>query len=337
MVEQASATKARTQLFIEKVEQRYSLGMVTATLLLFADPADRRRRVPAHAAARDDLHDRRLALRGRAGHDAPAAGRDGQRGPARRPGQVRRRDGAARRHDPVAFDKTGTLTEGTPRLTGITVLPGAGLGEQDVLALAAAAEAPSEHPLGRAVTAAARDAGLALARAEEFTAVPGRGVSALVSGRRVEIGSPAHLLGDQAHGRGRRARRGAGRRRADRRRGAGGRDRGRAAGHRGPHPPGRRARRRPDHRGDRRRPGPAHRRQPARRRPPGRPGRHRRRPRGAAAAGQGRRRQRPPGPGGAGSCSSATASTTPPRSPPPPPGWRWAAPGPTSPWTPPTP
>ena len=91
----------------------------------------------------------------------------------------------------VAFDKTGTLTEGTPRLTGITILPGAGLGEQDVLALAAAAEAPSEHPLGRAVTAAARDAGLALARADEFTAVPGRGVSALVAGRRVEIGSPA--------------------------------------------------------------------------------------------------------------------------------------------------
>jgi heavy metal translocating P-type ATPase len=103
----------------------------------------------------------------------------------------------------VAFDKTGTLTEGTPRLTGITVLPGAGLSEQQALALAAAAEAPSEHPLGRAVTAAARDAGLALARADEFAAAPGRGVAALVSGRRVEVGSPAHLLSgrsrDQAH------------------------------------------------------------------------------------------------------------------------------------------
>jgi len=99
----------------------------------------------------------------------------------------------------VAFDKTGTLTEGTPRLTTITVLPGVGLGEQEALALAAAAEAPSEHPLGRAVTAAARDAGLALARAEEFAAVPGRGVTALVAGRRVEIGSPARLLDGQAH------------------------------------------------------------------------------------------------------------------------------------------
>jgi len=99
----------------------------------------------------------------------------------------------------VAFDKTGTLTEGTPRLTGIAILPGTGLAEQDVLALAAAAENQSEHPLGRAVAAAARDAGLVLARAEEFAAVPGRGVSALVGGRRVQIGSPAYLLGGQAH------------------------------------------------------------------------------------------------------------------------------------------
>ena len=95
----------------------------------------------------------------------------------------------------VAFDKTGTLTEGTPRLAEIRVLPGAGLDRDEVLALAAAAENPSEHPLGRAVVAAARAAGLPLAQAREFTAVPGRGVTARVSGRLVEIGSPAHLLG----------------------------------------------------------------------------------------------------------------------------------------------
>jgi heavy metal translocating P-type ATPase len=95
----------------------------------------------------------------------------------------------------VAFDKTGTLTEGTPRLAEIRVLPGAGLDRDEVLALAAAAENPSEHPLGRAVAAAAREAGLPLAQAREFTAVPGRGVTARVAGRLVEIGSPAHLLG----------------------------------------------------------------------------------------------------------------------------------------------
>ena len=93
----------------------------------------------------------------------------------------------------VAFDKTGTLTEGTPRLAEIRVLPGGGRDEREILELAAAAENPSEHPLGRAVVTAARDAALAPPTAAEFTALPGRGVSALVSGHRIEIGSPRHL------------------------------------------------------------------------------------------------------------------------------------------------
>ena len=92
------ATKAPTQLFIEKVEQRYSVGMVAATAGAVRGPAARSARtLQADAAARDDLHDRRLAVRGGAGHDAAAAVRDRQRRPARRAGQVRRGDGAARR------------------------------------------------------------------------------------------------------------------------------------------------------------------------------------------------------------------------------------------------
>jgi P-type E1-E2 ATPase len=98
----------------------------------------------------------------------------------------------------VAFDKTGTLTEGAPRLAEIRLLPGPGLSEQAILALAAAAEVPSEHPLGRAVVAAARDKGLALAGAEAFTSQPGLGVRARVGGHLVEIGSPARLLGPDA-------------------------------------------------------------------------------------------------------------------------------------------
>ena len=94
----------------------------------------------------------------------------------------------------VAFDKTGTLTEGAPRLAEISVLPGAGLDTSAVLALAAAAENPSEHPLARAVVAAAHEAGLPLAQADEFAAAPGRGVTAVVRGRRVDVGSPAYLL-----------------------------------------------------------------------------------------------------------------------------------------------
>jgi heavy metal translocating P-type ATPase len=199
MVEQASATKARTQLFIEKVEQRYSLAMVTATLLLFAVPL-------AVGAAFQPTLLRAMTFMIVASPCAvvlatmppllAAMANAGRHGVLVKSAVVMEQLGATTR---VAFDKTGTLTEGTPRLTGITVLPGAGLVEQDILALAAAAEAPSEHPLGRAVTAAARDAGLALAGADEFAAVPGRGVSALVRGRRVEIGSPGRLLGGQAH------------------------------------------------------------------------------------------------------------------------------------------
>jgi heavy metal translocating P-type ATPase len=198
MVEQASATKARTQLFIEKAEQRYSLGMVTATVLLFAVP------LLAGAAFQPTLL-RAMTFMIVASPCAvvlatmppllAAMANAGRHGVLVKSAVVMERLGDTTL---VAFDKTGTLTEGTPRLTGITVLPGAGLRERDALALAAAAEAPSEHPLGQAVTAAARDAGLVLAGAEEFTAVPGRGVSALVAGRRVEVGSPAHLLGVRA-------------------------------------------------------------------------------------------------------------------------------------------
>jgi heavy metal translocating P-type ATPase len=90
----------------------------------------------------------------------------------------------------VAFDKTGTLTEGTPRLAAVRVLSGAGPSEREVLALAAAAENPSEHPLARAIVTAARDAGLPLETATGFTARPGQGVSASVGGHQVWIGSP---------------------------------------------------------------------------------------------------------------------------------------------------
>ena len=91
----------------------------------------------------------------------------------------------------VAFDKTGTLTQGTPHVTGVQVL--ADLRAEEVLRLAASAEHPSEHPLGRAVVAAATGRGLALANTGDFAATPGRGVTALVEGQRVQVGSPALL------------------------------------------------------------------------------------------------------------------------------------------------
>jgi Cu+-exporting ATPase len=93
----------------------------------------------------------------------------------------------AHRVNAIVFDKTGTLTAGEPSLTD--VLPANGWEESDLLRLAAAAERGSEHPLGEAVVAAARESGLAPAEASEFAALPGRGVEAMVDGRRVLAGN----------------------------------------------------------------------------------------------------------------------------------------------------
>ncbi len=89
----------------------------------------------------------------------------------------------------VVFDKTGTLTAGKPAVVGVRALNGWAQGE--ALALAAAVEEVSEHPLARAIGAAARRASARIGRAEDFQARPGRGVTARVEGREVGVGSPA--------------------------------------------------------------------------------------------------------------------------------------------------
>ncbi|MBU2957100.1 heavy metal translocating P-type ATPase [Paracoccus sp. 1_MG-2023] len=87
----------------------------------------------------------------------------------------------------VAFDKTGTLTEGKPRLTGILT---DGIDRSEALRLAAAAEARSEHPLAAAILAAHDGP---LPEASEVEATPGRGLQALVEGRRILLGNAAAL------------------------------------------------------------------------------------------------------------------------------------------------
>ncbi|AWK88812.1 heavy metal translocating P-type ATPase [Azospirillum thermophilum] len=87
----------------------------------------------------------------------------------------------------VAFDKTGTLTEGKPRVTGL--VPAAGSDEAALLRLAAGLQAGSEHPLAQAVRERAAAAGLAPLQTAEFRALAGRGVSGMVEGRRVLLGS----------------------------------------------------------------------------------------------------------------------------------------------------
>jgi Cu+-exporting ATPase len=91
------------------------------------------------------------------------------------------------RADTLLIDKTGTLTAGAPRVTAIEAAPGATLTPDALLTLAAAAEAPSEHPLARAIFAAAQERRLTLPAATAFTAEPGVGVTATIAGQRITV------------------------------------------------------------------------------------------------------------------------------------------------------
>ncbi|MBT1004345.1 copper-translocating P-type ATPase [Paenarthrobacter sp. DKR-5] len=98
--------------------------------------------------------------------------------------------------DVVLFDKTGTLTEGKPALTGLAAVEG--LPEPELLALAAAVEADSEHPVARAIVRAAADDAQVRTRrlsGTGFSSLTGRGVRALVGGAEVAVGGPNMLAG----------------------------------------------------------------------------------------------------------------------------------------------
>jgi len=90
----------------------------------------------------------------------------------------------------VAFDKTGTLTEGKPTVREVLAFDG---DEGRLLALAAAAQRGSEHPLARAILLAAAERGVAVDSPRDFRALPGRGVEATVGGSRIRVGSPRFL------------------------------------------------------------------------------------------------------------------------------------------------
>ena len=100
----------------------------------------------------------------------------------------------AHKVDVVVLDKTGTLTHGRPRLTDVVALA-EGWDGDELLRNVAAAEQRSEHPLARAIVAAADERGVAYRDAEAFTSLPGRGVTAVVAGRSWLVGNRA-LLAD---------------------------------------------------------------------------------------------------------------------------------------------
>jgi len=195
MVEEASATKASAQLFVERIEQRYSVGVVVATLGLFALPL-------ALGAALQPTLLRAMTFMIVASPCAvvlatmppllSAIANAGRHGVLVKSAAVIERMATA---TVVAFDKTGTLTEGTPRVSKVVPMPPFDTDGDVVIALAASAEQPSQHPLGRAIVAAAAERGLRVKAPRDFTSSPGRGIRAVVDGLVVEVGSPALLEG----------------------------------------------------------------------------------------------------------------------------------------------
>ena len=191
MVEEASETKAKTQLFIENIEQKYSIGMVTATLALFFVPL-------AFGAPLQPTLLRAITFMIVASPCAvvlatmppllSAIANAGRHGMLVKSAVVMEQLGQS---DIVAFDKTGTLTLGTPQVVEVDLAPSATVTVAQLLRYAAAAEVDSQHPLAAAIVSAARAAGhTELPEAREFESVPGRGVRAVVEDRTVTVTAP---------------------------------------------------------------------------------------------------------------------------------------------------
>jgi heavy metal translocating P-type ATPase len=196
MVQEASATKAKAQLFIEKVEQYYSIGVVAATVAVFFIPL-------ALGAALQPALLRAMTFMIVASPCAvvlatmppllAAMATAGRNGVLVKSAVVMEQLGSI---TAVAFDKTGTLTQGAPQVTDVETLNETRYDTDTILVWAAAAEHPSEHPLARAIVAAATERGLRLPVARDFDSAPGRGVRATIDGHTVQVGSPRHLLPD---------------------------------------------------------------------------------------------------------------------------------------------
>ncbi len=194
LVEQASHTKAKAQLFIERVEQRYSVAVVAATLLLLGVPIALGQ--PFESALLRAMTFMIVA--------SPCAVVLATMPPLLAVVANAGRHGVLVKSAPAlealcqvsvaGFDKTGTVSRGRPEVKVVIALE-----EHDetaILGAAAAVEQPSEHPLARAVVAAARERRAPVGVVEGFAATPGRGVAGQVDGRRVGVWSPTMLGGE---------------------------------------------------------------------------------------------------------------------------------------------
>lgn len=187
LVEEAHSKKAETQRFIDAAEQYYAMGVIAVTALAIAIP-------PLLLGEEFNLaFYRAMTIMVAASPCAivistpatvlSAIGNGARRGILFKGGVYVENAATVKA---IAFDKTGTLTTGKPQVTDVVALKGS---EDELLALAAAAEARSEHPLAQAMVEAAKERGLIIAEAEAFQAVTGMGVEARVGDVLVHIGS----------------------------------------------------------------------------------------------------------------------------------------------------
>ncbi|MFQ3647116.1 MAG: heavy metal translocating P-type ATPase [Anaerolinea sp.] len=190
LVEEAQDTKAPTEQFLDRFEQRYAVFVIGVTLLFIVVP-------PLMGMDFESAFYRAMVLMTVMSPCAliisvPAAYISAIASSARM--GVLLKGGTFLEHlaqaRAIAFDKTGTLTYGLPRVTD--VLPH-GVDEAELLRVAAAVEQRSEHPLAQAIVEAAAARELPLGEISDFEALAGRGVEATLNGQRVQIGSVKHL------------------------------------------------------------------------------------------------------------------------------------------------
>jgi Cd2+/Zn2+-exporting ATPase len=203
LVEKAQGQKATTQRFLEKAEQWYALGVILFTAALIIVPVYLLRE-PFQSTFYRAMTVMVVASPCALVISTPASILSAIAAAARRgvlfKGGVYLEKAAA--IDIVAFDKTGTLTEGRPAVTDLQVIvyPGQSeaqisCGQEELLWLAAAVEARSEHPIARAIVAEAKRRFMPIERVTMFQSVAGHGVSADVSGRRIAVGNLKYFDG----------------------------------------------------------------------------------------------------------------------------------------------
>jgi Cd2+/Zn2+-exporting ATPase len=201
LVEEAQSEKAQTQRFLERAEQYYAMGVIAFTVVVAAvpllflgegfEPAFYRAMTVMVAASPCAL------IISTPASILSAIGAGARRGVLFKGGVYMEQAAGIK---VIAFDKTGTLTQGKPQVMDVVVLPGIDLSEAELLALTAAVEAKSEHPLAQAIVEAARDRGLNLAEVDGFQAKAGHGAQGRVNGRLIRAGNLRYVDGQTTTG-----------------------------------------------------------------------------------------------------------------------------------------